>query len=180
MGLVLWLILFVVLLAALVTLKRVWHLSFSVRVSVSLLLGALFGLSLFFFGEESVSSQVRRWVALVGNGYVDLLRMLIIPLVPTSIIAGLLRLGNTHELRRMGVRTISLFLFTATLAGIIGLLVGSLFAVGQGMMVGELAERTPNTLGNIFAQFRAFIPSNPVRSAAEMQMIPLVVFSVFL
>lgn len=180
MGLVLWLILFVVLLAALVTLKRVWHLSFSVRVSVSLLLGALFGLSLFFFGEESVSSQVRRWVALVGNGYVDLLRMLIIPLVPTSIIAGLLRLGNTQELRRMGVRTISLFLFTATLAGIIGLLVGSLFAVGQGMVVGELAERTPNTLGNIFAQFRAFIPSNPVRSAAEMQMIPLVVFSVFL
>nr|WP_321261438.1 dicarboxylate/amino acid:cation symporter [uncultured Sphaerochaeta sp.] len=180
MGLVLWLILFVVLLAALVMLKRVWHLSFSVRVSVSLLLGALFGLSLFFFGEESVSSQVRRWVALVGNGYVDLLRMLIIPLVPTSIIAGLLRLGNTHELRRMGVRTISLFLFTATLAGIIGLLVGSLFAVGQGMVVGELAERTPNTLGNIFAQFRAFIPSNPVRSAAEMQMIPLVVFSVFI
>ncbi len=182
MGLVLWLILFVVLLAALVMLKRVWHLSFSVRVSVSLLLGALFGLSLFFFSEESVSSQVRRWVALVGNGYVDLLRMLIIPLVPTSIIAGLLRLGNTQELRRMGgVRTISLFLFTATLAGIIGLLVGSLFAVGQGgMMVGELAERTPNTLGNIFAQFRAFIPSNPVRSAAEMQMIPLVVFSVFL
>jgi len=180
MGLVLWLAIFVVLLAALVTLKRVWHLSFSVRVSVSLLLGALFGLSLFFFGEESVSSQVRRWVALVGNGYVDLLRMLIIPLVPTSIIAGLLRLGNTQELRRMGVRTISLFLFTATLAGIIGLLVGSLFAVGQGMVVGELAERTPNTLGNIFAQFRAFIPSNPVRSAAEMQMIPLVVFSVFL
>ena len=180
MGLVLWLAIFVVLLAALVTLKRVWHLSFSVRVSVSLLLGALFGLSLFFFGEESVSSQVRRWVALVGNGYVDLLRMLIIPLVPTSIIAGLLRLGNTQELRRMGVRTISLFLFTATLAGIIGLLVGSLFAVGQGMVVGELAERTPNTLGNIFAQFRAFIPSNPVRSAAEMQMIPLVVFSVLL
>ncbi len=102
MGLVLWLILFVVLLAALVMLKRVWHLSFSVRVSVSLLLGALFGLSLFFFSEESVSSQVRRWVALVGNGYVDLLRMLIIPLVPTSIIAGLLRLGNTQELRRMG------------------------------------------------------------------------------
>lgn len=59
-------------------------------------------LSLFFFSEESVSSQVRRWVALVGNGYVDLLRMLIIPLVPTSIIAGLLRLGNTQELRRMG------------------------------------------------------------------------------
>lgn len=48
------------------------------------------------------------------------------------------------------------------------------------MTVGDLASREPNTITNIFAQLRAFIPSNPVRSAAEMQMIPLVVFSVFL
>jgi Predicted Na+/dicarboxylate symporter len=48
------------------------------------------------------------------------------------------------------------------------------------MIVGELAKREANTIGNLFAQFRAFIPSNPVRSASEMQMIPLVVFSVLL
>jgi hypothetical protein len=48
------------------------------------------------------------------------------------------------------------------------------------MVVGELAKREANTIGNLFAQFRAFIPSNPVRSASEMQMIPLVVFSVLL
>jgi hypothetical protein len=106
--------------------------------------------------------------------------MLIIPLVPTSIIAGLLRLSNTAELKKLGVRTIGLFLFTATIAGIIGLVVGSLFSVGSGMVVGELAKREANTIGNLFSQFRAFIPSNPVRSASEMQMIPLVVFSVLL
>ncbi|MFA6732137.1 MAG: dicarboxylate/amino acid:cation symporter, partial [Sphaerochaeta sp.] len=62
----------------------------------------------------------------------------------------------------------------------IGLVVGSLFSVGSGMTIGELAKREPSTLTNLFSQFRAFIPSNPVRSASEMQMIPLVVFSVFL
>ncbi|MGH0054258.1 MAG: dicarboxylate/amino acid:cation symporter [Sphaerochaetaceae bacterium] len=180
MGMAIWMGIFVVLLAVLVLMRRLWHLSFSVRVFVSLLLGASFGLSLYFFAEEGIASQVRTWVSLVGNGYVDLLRMLIIPLVPTSIIVGLVRLGDTHELRRMGVRTISLFLFTATIAGILGLLIGTLFSVGSGMVVGQLAERTPNTLTNIFTQFRSFLPSNPVRSAAEMQMIPLVVFSVFI
>ncbi len=91
-----------------------------------------------------------------------------------------MRLSNTAELKKLGVRTIGLFLFTATIAGIIGLVVGSLFSVGSGMVVGELAKRETNTIGNLFSQFRAFIPSNPVRSASEMQMIPLVVFSVLL
>ena len=180
MNTVVWLGIFLLLIAVLVMMKRRFRLPFSIRVSTALALGALLGLTLFFFAESATRDEVRRWTALVGNGYVDLLRMLIIPLVPTSIIAGLLRLSSTEELRKMGIRTISLFLFTAVLAGIIGLLVGSLFSVGSGMTIGELAKREPNTLTNLFSQFRAFIPSNPVRSASEMQMIPLVVFSVFL
>ncbi|WP_298506401.1 dicarboxylate/amino acid:cation symporter [uncultured Sphaerochaeta sp.] len=180
MSVVLWLGVFALFLVSLIVMAKRFTIPFSVRVFVSLILGTLFGLSLFFFAETSVSQEVRRWTALVGNGYVDLLRMLIIPLVPTSIIAGLLRLSNTAELKKLGVRTIGLFLFTATIAGIIGLVVGSLFSVGSGMVVGELAKREANTIGNLFAQFRAFIPSNPVRSASEMQMIPLVVFSVLL
>jgi Na+/H+-dicarboxylate symporter len=180
MNTLLWLGIFVLLLASLVAMKRRFHLPFSIRVSTALALGALLGLALFFFAESATRDEVRRWTALVGNGYVDLLRMLIIPLVPTSIIAGLLRLSSTEELRKMGSRTIALFLFTAILAGIIGLLVGSLFSVGSGMTIGELAKREPNTLTNLFSQFRAFIPSNPVRAASELQMIPLVVFSLFL
>lgn len=180
MGVMLWLGLFIVLIGVLVLMRRTWHVSFSVRVLVALALGALMGLLLYFLAGKETAGEVRRWVALVGNGYVDLLRMLIIPLVPTSIIAGLLRLSDTSELRRMGVRTIAIFLMTATIAGVIGLSIGTLFSVGSGMTVGDLASREPNTITNIFAQLRAFIPSNPVRSAAEMQMIPLVVFSVFL
>ncbi len=176
----LWLGVFILLLLALVLMDKRFTIPFSVRVATSLIIGALFGLSLFFFADTQVSQEVRRWTALVGNGYVDLLRMLIIPLVPTSIIAGLLRLSNTSELKKLGVRTISLFFFTATIAGIIGLVVGSLFSVGSGMVVGELAKREANTITNLLSQFRAFIPSNPIRSAAEMQMIPLVVFSVLL
>ena len=180
MRILVWSGVFVILIFLLAMMRKKWHTPFSIRVLFALLFGAAFGLSLFFFADEEVSREVRRWVALVGNGYVDLLRMLIVPLVPTSIVAGLLHLGSANELKNLGVRTIATFLFTATLAGIIGLLVGILFSVGSGVTVGSLASREPNTVTNLFAQFRAFIPSNPVRSAAEMQMIPLVVFSVFL
>ena len=118
MQVILWMLGFVALLGVLVLLKSKMHLSFSNRVFVSLLLGSAFGLALFFFADSAINQEVRRWVSLVGFGYIDFLRMLIIPLVPTSIIAGLLKLSNTSELKIMGVRTIGLFLFTAVIAGI--------------------------------------------------------------
>jgi Na+/H+-dicarboxylate symporter len=177
MQVILWMLGFVALIVFLVLLKSKMHLSFSIRVLIALLLGAAFGLALFFFAEKTINQEVRRWISLVGFGYVDLLRMLIIPLVPTSIVAGLIKLSNTSELKQMGVRTIGIFLFTATVAGIIGLLVGNIFSVGTGMAIGDLAAREANTVTNLFSHF---IPSNFVKSAAETNMIPLVVFSIFI
>ena len=176
----LWMLLFFVLIGILIVLKAKMHLSFSYRVLISLLLGSAFGLALFFFSEEPVLTNVRRWVSLVGFGYVDFLRMLIIPLVPTSIIAGLLKLSNTSELKRMGFRTIGIFFSTALVAGIIGLLVATIFSVGTGMAIGDLGTGQTNTVTDLFSQFRNFIPSNVVKSASETQMIPLVVFSIFI
>lgn len=180
MGTLVWILGFVLILAFLVVLKRKFHLPFSTRVFIALLLGAAFGMALFFLASPEQNQDTRRWVSLIGFGYVDLLRMLIIPLVPTSIIAGLLKLSNTQELKQMGVRTIGIFLFTATIAGIIGLVVASIFSVGSGITIPELSSREPNTVANIFSQFRNFIPSNFVKAAAEMNMIPLVVFSLFI
>lgn len=180
MGSLLWIVLFLVQLALLIVLKRKFHLAFSTRVALALLFGAIFGLALFFFASPETNQSTRNWLSLVGYGYIDLLRMLIIPLVPTSIVAGLLKLSNTSELKQMGYRTIGLFLLTATLAGIIGLVTASLFSVGNGVAVTDLANREPNTVGNLFTQFRNFIPANIVQSAAEMRMIPVVVFSLFI
>ncbi|MGB4406959.1 MAG: dicarboxylate/amino acid:cation symporter [Sphaerochaeta sp.] len=180
MNVILWMLGFVALIVILALLKSKMHVSFSSRVVVALLAGAAFGLALFFFGEQTSNEEVRRWVSLVGFGYVDLLRMLIIPLVPTSIIAGLIKLSNTSELKQMGFRTIGIFLFTAIVAGTIGLLVGNLFSVGTGMAIGDLAAREGSTVTNLFSQFRNFIPSNFVKAAAETNMIPLVVFSIFI
>ncbi len=176
---VVWLVGFVLLLVFLVMLSRTGKLTFSLRVFTALAAGAGFGLLLYFLAPETVNDEVRRWLSLVGYGYIDLLRMLIIPLVPTSIIAGLLKLSGTRELKQMGGRTMGFFLVTALLAGIIGLGVGTLFSVGTGAGVEALAPRDARGVTDVLSQFRNFIPSNPVGAAAEMQMIPLVVFSLF-
>ncbi len=170
------LVLIILFLRALKTRVR---LGFSFRVFIAMLLGMGLGLALYFFGGEETAGEARKWFALVGYGYVDLLRMLIIPLVPASIITGLMKLENTRELREMGGRTIGLFLFTATLASIIGLVTASLLGTGAGMDTSGLAAREQQGIADLFTRLRGFIPANPVASAAEMQMIPLVVFSLF-
>ncbi|QEN05070.1 dicarboxylate/amino acid:cation symporter [Thiospirochaeta perfilievii] len=177
---ILWLGVFLVLLLGLGLIKSKTGLSFSTRVFISMVLGIALGLGIYFTTDVEVAGGIRKWLSLVGYGYVDLLKMLILPLVPASIISGLLKLSDTSELKTMGVRTISLFLFTAVLASIIGIVIASILGVGSGVVVGELKPREASSVVDLFSQFRSFIPSNPVKSAVDMKIIPLVVFSIFI
>lgn len=175
---VLWVGIMVVLLIVVGILKSRFGMPFSIRLFIAMLLGMVLGLFVYFSGEPDEIENTRQWFALVGYGYIDLLRMLIIPLIPTSIIAGLMKLQNTQELKQMGGRTLGMFFITATLASIIGLLVASAMNIGAGMAIGNLSEQEPQTIMDILSRFRNFIPSNPVESAANMELIPLVVFSI--
>lgn len=175
-----WLAVFLVLLVALWYLKAKTALSFSVRTFLAMLAGIALGLSVFFTTDPETATQIRRWFSLIGQGFVDLLRMLIIPLVPTSIIAGLLKLQGTKDLKAVGGRTIGFFFVTALAASLIGLLLATVMGLGSGFSVEGLRERDPQTIVDIFAQFRSFIPSNPVQAAAQTALVPLVVFSLFI
>jgi Na+/H+-dicarboxylate symporter len=180
MGVVLWIAIFVAALVVVWALKHVGNVPFSFRVFLGMILGMGLGFGLYFTAEATVADEVRRWYSLVGYGFIDLLRMLIIPLVPTSIIAGLLKLQNTSELRRMGGRTLGMFFFTATIASVIGLAVASVLSIGAGMNTAGLSGRETQDVGDLLAQFRGFIPSNPVAAAADTDLIPIVVFSLFI
>ncbi len=174
-----WSALLVVLLVLLGFLKRGRRWNFSLRVFTAMVLGMVLGLALYRFGSAETGAEVRKWYSLVGYGYVDLLRMLIIPLVPASIIAGLMKLSSARELKELGGRTIGIFLITATLASLIGLAVAQLLRVGKGVTTLGLSAREPEDIVGLFARLRGFIPSNPVASASKMEIIPLVVFALF-
>jgi len=156
------------------------NIGFGVRVFLALVFGTILGLTLYRTADEELIGSVRKWFSLIGYGYVDLLRMLIVPLVPASIIAGLLKLKDQKELKELGGRTIGLFLTTATIASIIGIAVASLLHLGVGIATDDLAAKDPESVGTLLSQLRGFIPANPVKSAAETQMIPLVVFALFI
>ncbi len=180
----LWLAGFALILVGVAILRKK-HVRFTARVFIAMLVGAALGVGLFAWGNGSAENRavvddLRRYFGLVGFGYVDFLRMLILPLIPTSIVVGIMKLQNQEELKTMGTRTVLTFLCTAAIASMLGLLIGTIMGIGNGADLGQAAPRDPVTVESIITQIRGMIPRNPLASAVNMNIIPVVVFSLFI
>lgn len=68
----------------------------------------------------------------------------------------------------MGGRMLGMFFFTATAASVIGLLVASVLSTGAGMNTAGLSVRETQDEGDLLAQFRGFIPSDPAETWIEV------------
>lgn len=79
--------------------------------------------------------EVTTWYGLVGYGFMDLLKMLVIPLVLTSIIRVIMNMNKDENLGKLTSRTILMLLGTTAIAASIGLIVGNLFKLGIGTKV---------------------------------------------
>ncbi len=174
--------------------RRGW--SLSKKVLVGLVVGVLFGLALHtIYGENSeVIKQSVRWFNLVGNGYVQLLQMIIMPLVFASILSAVARLHNASSLGKISVLTIGVLLFTTAISAAVGVLVTWLFGLNaSGLVQGvqETARLTAiqtNYVGKV-ADLSApqlllsFIPKNPfadLTGANPTSIISVVIFAAFL
>src|SRR4051794_681311 len=72
----------------------------------------------------------------LGDGFIKLVKMLIAPIVFTTVVTGLCRLGDLRKVGKVGLKTLVYFEVITTLALMIGLLVGKVVAPGSGMHVG--------------------------------------------
>lgn len=163
-------------------LKKRFKISFSYQVTIAMLLGLGFGLlSLQLLSSDSLNKLRGNWYALIGYGYIDFLKMLIIPLVPTSIIAGILKLNNSDDLKKIGVRTFLTFFLTAAAASLIGLVIATITRVGSGISLENAGfGGNEETINSVFDQIRSLIPKNPIAAAADLNLIPVVFFAVLI
>jgi len=127
--------------ALLIALNRVGNQSWSLskRVLTGLVLGVIFGLALqAIYGENSpVVKESIGWFNIVGNGYVQLLQMIVMPLVFASILSAVARLHNASSLGKISVLTIGVLLFTTAISALVGVLVTGLFHLSaEGLVQG--------------------------------------------
>lgn len=143
--------------------------NFGIRVLVGMVLGLALGN---IFGKYAVS------IGLLGTIYVNLIKMLVMPLVGASIITSLTSLTDTNQLKKIGVKTISLFLSTTAVAALIGVVVGLVFDPGAGIVV-KAAEYKAREIPTFDKVILDLIPSNPVSDAAAGKVVPVILFAVF-
>ena len=115
--------------------KRKKKMGLTTKIFIALLLGAILGIILYTLPAGSVRDDivVDGILYVVGQGFIKLMKMLVVPLVFCSLVCGSMAIGDTKKLGSVGVRTIIFYLITTALAITVALLVGNLINPGIGL-----------------------------------------------
>lgn len=116
----------------------------------------------------------------IAELFIKAIKMIVVPLVFFSIAAGAAGIADPRKLGRIGVKTIGLYMLTTAVAITIGLLLANIIAPGEGVTIGEAAEKPDiqeappikETLLNI-------VPENPIQAMAEAEMLQIIFFALF-
>jgi len=157
----------------------------STKIFIALLTGALLGVGIHYlvpagFFRDSIIIEGIFYV--IGQGFIRLMQMLVVPLVFFSLICGSMAIGDTKTLGKVGVKTLLFYLFTTALAVVIALMAAYLINPGLGLDIEavETADITASTEKVSFTDtLLNMIPKNPFGSLAEGDMLPVIVFALF-
>ncbi|CEQ24411.1 sodium:dicarboxylate symporter family protein [[Clostridium] sordellii] len=125
-------------------------------------------------------NEVSKWYGLFGYGFMDLLKMLVVPLVFVSIVRVIMNLKEGENLGKLTGRTIIMLLGTTAIAATIGIIVGNLFQLGVGQEVVKQATEDMREITPIVDTLRGLLPSNPVDAMAKANVVAIVIFAGFL
>lgn len=162
-------------------------------VFIGLILGLIGGALLQYSADQQTINGTLEWVNLVGNGYVRLLQMIVMPLVFVSILSAITRLNQASALGKISFSVISVLLITTAIAAVIGIAMAYAFDLtAEGLVAGErelaaqtkVEGRVEKVSGlTIPAMLLSFIPKNPfleLTGANPTSIISVVIFSALL
>ncbi|PTN07755.1 dicarboxylate/amino acid:cation symporter [Mangrovibacterium marinum] len=150
----------------LVKLKLHW------QILIALVLAVVIG----YYGGENV-----KYVAWMGDIFLRLLKMIIIPLIFSSIVSGVTSMGGSKNLGRLGIKTLGYYLTTSLLAIVTGLFLVNLIQPGKGAELGlqqsatAFEQQDPSQLSNIFMRM---IPENIFQSLFKGDILSIIFFAV--
>ena len=139
-----------------------------VRVLFALGVGILFG---FIFGDAVESTK---WV---GDLFVRLIRMLVVPIVFTTLVAGLLSMGDPKKLGSIGGKAIAFYMLTTAIAICIGLFLGVVFEPGKGIELTAVSSQPLAPVADVVDRFLGIVPINPVAAFADGDVLAIILFS---
>jgi len=156
----------------------------STKIFIALITGALLGIGIHYLipaGTIRDIILVEGIFFVIGQGFIRLMQMLVVPLVFCSLICGSMAIGDTKTLGKVGIKTVLFYLLTTALAIIIALFIAYIINPGIGLDMEEVqkGEVAVTTETNLVDTLLNIIPKNPVSSLASGDMLPIIVFALF-
>lgn len=116
----------------------------------------------------------------VGKAYMSLIKMIVVPLVVTSLITSIVRLENLDTLKSIGLKTFTVLLGTTGATALIGIIVASSLNLGQGLRFIGAENFKAREIPGFSKVLIDMLPSNPLAAIVENKIIPIVIFSMFI
>ena len=172
------------------------------RVMIGLAIGLAIGAAVRYgmissMGTEDGIERSREIAAIfkpLGDLFLNLIRMLVVPLIFLTLVSGVLALGDPKKLGSLGGRTIGIYMFTTLIAVTLGLLMGTIFQPGVGYdlssvsqeQIAQTQERlegggaleTVGVYESIMRTILSIVPTNIVASMAAGDVLPIIFFAI--
>ena len=138
------------------------------RILSAMIVGAIIGV---IIGENAQS------LAWMGDLFIRLIRMVVVPLVFVTLVAGVVSMGDPSKLGSLGVKTLAIYLGTTLAAITIGLFLSALLQPGVGV---DLSSATPSAVQEaipLSERLMQIVPSNPIAALAEGNILAIIFFA---
>jgi len=152
------------------------------NILFGMLLGFAIGSIIYYtniFGD-TLSNIVEVYAFKLGSDiFINLLKMLIVPLVFFSLVSGISSLGNLKSIGNISLKTITLYLITTAIAVSLSLFIGAIFQPGSGVNTANLIspDKLPQGQG-IYQTILDIFPANIIEAMSNNQMLAIVFFSI--
>ncbi len=140
------------------------------QILIALVLSILFGI---FFGDYVV------YVAWMGKLFINALKMVIVPLILSSIISGVANIGGAESFGRLGIKTLGYYLLTSLLAILTGLVLVNLIQPGVGIDLGltQQVEGLSGARESFGDTLLRIIPPNIFKAFSSGNMLGIIFFA---
>lgn len=159
-------------------------LGLTTKIFISLIVGAIFGVVLCYLvpsGHIKDDIIVEGVLYVVGQGFIRLMKMLVVPLVFCSLVCGSMAIGDTKKLGTVGVRTLLFYLVTTALAITVALSIGNLINPGTGLDMSAIQSNAAKVetmeATSLSETLLGIIPDNPLNSLSSGNMLQIIVFA---
>lgn len=149
----------------------------STKILIALGLGIIAGLEL---GADGVD-LAKTWIAPFGTIFMNMIKMIIVPLVFSSLVIGVCSLGDVKKIGRIGAKTMAYYLGTTAFAIVLGLILAIIIQPGAGVnMPAEGVKAAAQAAPPIMKVIIDIFPTNAMEAMLKANMLQIIVFSLFI